>query len=104
MSYNFISGENLLEICEKNKMTIYEVCIKRENELTGVKREEIINKMAHSLDIMKNAISLAKTKDIKSMGGLIGGQNKKFTAQQCWSRKRHTTKSTSQIKLHAHRK
>lgn len=76
---NFINGQELLNICEENKRTIYEVCLEREVEISGLSKEEIQEKMAHSLQIMKNAAKKALVEDIKSMGGLIGGEAKKLT-------------------------
>lgn len=78
-SVNFINGQELLNICEENKRTIYDVCLEREVEISGLSKEEIQEKMAHSLEIMKNAAKKALVEDIKSMGGLIGGEAKKLT-------------------------
>ncbi|SHJ51436.1 L-serine ammonia-lyase, iron-sulfur-dependent, subunit alpha [Tepidibacter formicigenes] len=75
---NFTNGKELLELCEKHNKTIYEVCIEREIELTGKTREEIMDRMKHSLEIMKKAIKKSITEDIKSVGGLIGGEAKKI--------------------------
>lgn len=76
---NFINGQELLNICEETKRTIYDVCLEREVEISGLSKEEIQEKMAHSLQIMKNAAKKALVEDIKSMGGLIGGEAKKLT-------------------------
>ena len=54
------------------------MCIAREEELTGRSKEEIRENMAVSLDIMKKATQRAVTEDIKSVGGLIGGEAKKL--------------------------
>ncbi|WP_072723185.1 L-serine ammonia-lyase, iron-sulfur-dependent, subunit alpha [Tepidibacter thalassicus] len=75
---NFTNGEELLRLCEKNNKTIYEVCIEREMEISGKSKEEILNRMRESLEIMKNAIKKSLTEDIKSVGGLIGGEAKKI--------------------------
>lgn len=73
---NFTNGQELLHLCEKHNKTIYEVCIEREVQLSGKSKEEIIDRMRHSLEIMKNAIKRSLTEDIKSVGGLIGGEAK----------------------------
>ncbi len=86
MSFNFTSGQHLLEICEKNNMTIYDVCINREMEMTSLSKEEVVAKMARSLQIMKDAIKKSQTEDIKSMGGLIGGEGKKLAKYRTSSR------------------
>ncbi|CAH2214165.1 L-serine ammonia-lyase, iron-sulfur-dependent, subunit alpha [Tepidibacter aestuarii] len=73
---NFTNGKELLDICEKQNKTIYEVCIEREIDLTSKTREEIMERMSRSLEIMKNSINKSITEDIKSVGGLIGGEAK----------------------------
>lgn len=78
MKYNFTSGAELIEKCNELNMTISQLCIEREAELTGISTEEVREKMAISLDIMKNGVERAVTEDIKSVGGLIGGEAKKL--------------------------
>ena len=79
MKYNFTSGKELLEMCNEYNMSIHEVCLEREVELSGLSKEEIRSKMQHSLNIMKSATEKAVEEDIKSVGGLIGGEAKKLT-------------------------
>lgn len=79
MKFNFTSGEELLRICKENNMTIHEVCLERESELSGMSKEDIREKMRVSLEIMKDATEKAIREDIKSVGGLIGGEAKKLT-------------------------
>ena len=78
MKYNFTSGAELVQKCKDLNMTIGQICIAREVELTGLSEAEIREKMAVSLDIMKKATERAVTEDIKSVGGLIGGEAKKL--------------------------
>ena len=73
MKYNFTSGAELLEKCNELNMTMSQICIEREAELLGITKEEVREKMAVSLQIMKAATEKAVEEDIKSMGGLIGG-------------------------------
>ncbi len=79
MKHNFTSGEELLQKCQELNMPIHQLCIERESELTGISKEEVRDKMRVSLKIMKDAIEKATVEDIKSMGGLIGGEAKKLT-------------------------
>ncbi len=79
MKYNFISGQDLLEKCAKYDMKIHELCLEREVELSGLSKDEILTKMHRALTIMKDAIKKAEEEDIKSMGGLIGGEAKKLS-------------------------
>lgn len=75
---NFSYASELLELCEKNNLTISEVMIRRELANTSTTREEIIQKMTKSLNIMKDAIKAPLKEPIKTMGGLIGGEEKKL--------------------------
>ena len=86
MKYNFTSGAELLEKCNELNMTMSQICIEREAELLGVTKEEVREKMAVSLQIMKAATEKAVQEDIKSMGGLIGGEAKKLTKYRGSSR------------------
>ena len=86
MKYNFTSGAELLEKCNEFNMTMSQICIEREAELLGVTKEEVRERMAVSLQIMKAATEKAVEEDIKSMGGLIGGEAKKLTKYRGSSR------------------
>ncbi len=76
MNFNYAS--ELLELCEKNNLPISEVMIRRELANTNTTREEIIEKMTKSLNIMKDAVKAPLKEPIKTMGGLIGGEEKKL--------------------------
>lgn len=75
---NFISGTQLLEICEERNITIGEAMILREEVLFGTSREEQWERMRHSWSIMKEAATRALKGDIVSIGGLIGGEAAKL--------------------------
>lgn len=45
MKYNFTSGAELLEKCKELNMTIHELCVEREAELTGISKEEVRDKI-----------------------------------------------------------
>jgi len=76
---NFVHGKDLLEICERENKKISRVMLERELELGHLSEDEIIDKLAYSLEIMKNAAHGPLTKPQKSLGGLIGGEGKKIT-------------------------
>ena len=59
MKYNFTSGAELLEKCNELNMTMSQICIEREAELLGITKEEVREKMAVSLQIMKAATEKA---------------------------------------------
>lgn len=86
MKYNFTSGEELLQKCNEFNMSMHEICLEREAELSGLSKDEVRAKMRVSLDIMKAATEKAVEEDIKSMGGLIGGEAKKLTKYRSLSR------------------
>ncbi len=75
---NFNSGKEIIDLCNNNNIKIYEVMIKRETDLQDTTEENIRANMAISLGIMKKAIEDSITKDITSIGGLIGGDAKKI--------------------------
>lgn len=77
---NFIDGKELLNLCHTHHLTISEVMIRREMELFHASREEILKRMAHAYEIMKNAALRALEEDLVSMGGLIGGESKRLFA------------------------
>lgn len=79
---NFINGKELLDLCNKNNLPISEIMIKRELANVQTTREEIIQKMTKSLNIMKDCIKIPLEQDLKTMGGLIGGEAKKLTKRR----------------------
>jgi len=75
---NFTKGTELLDLCKKYNKKIFQIMIEREIAITNTSEEEIINKMMVSLEIMKNSVEKGLTEDIKSMGGLIGGDARRI--------------------------
>jgi len=49
---NFVHGKDLLEICERENKKISRVMLERELELGHLSEDEIIDKLAYSLEIM----------------------------------------------------
>ncbi len=72
----FKHGNELLEICSKENITISEAMVRREIELTGNTRENILARMQKTLDVMKSSAHGAIDNPQKTMGGLIGGEAK----------------------------
>lgn len=79
-SADFISGAELLGLCEKKKCPISAAMRKREIQLTNAGRDEIDRRMHTALSIMKNAAHQPLEEPVKSMGGLIGGESAKLLA------------------------
>lgn len=75
---NFTKGTELLELCRKYNKKISQVMMEREITISDMSKEEIINKMKVSLEIMKNSAEKGLMEDIKSIGGLIGGDARKI--------------------------
>ena len=79
---DFINAKELLELCDKKKMSIPDVMKIRECDESTSSKEEIINKMKRVLEIMRDSSTLPVNTPIKSMGGLIGGEAKKLSEYQ----------------------
>lgn len=73
---DFISGQTLLEVCEKEKLPISEVMKQREITCGKMPEKEIREKLYEVLRIMKEAVEEPIRQPKKSMGGLIGGEAK----------------------------
>lgn len=70
----FKTGAQLLELCQTNDITISQVMLYREIELSGRSERELLEQMQQTLDVMKNATHSAIDKPLTTMGGLIGGE------------------------------
>lgn len=79
---NFTNGKELLEICRQQNCTISQAMIEREVRYFSSDEASIRARMQHSYDIMKEAVEEGQTLDIRSMGGLIGGEAKKISAHR----------------------
>lgn len=75
---NFKSGQALLEICDVKNISISDAMLLREVQFLGSEEAEVIKKMEHAWEIMKNSARHALDKKIESMGGLIGGEAAKI--------------------------
>ncbi len=80
MSYSFDNGNELLEICAKESLSIAEVMIRREMEKSERDREEIINEMFENLMVMQQSIKLGLEEEQQTMTGLAGGNAEKLYA------------------------
>lgn len=75
--YNFRYGHELLDLTKKYNKKISEITIEREIEMYGFTREEIMDKMKQNLAVMRDSATLGLTQDIRSVGGIIGGDAKR---------------------------
>lgn len=71
MSFKSIS--ELLSLCEEKNQTISDAMIEAEIQLTGVSKEEILNKMEKNLEVMEQAVERGLKDEGRSISGLTGG-------------------------------
>jgi L-serine dehydratase len=73
--YNY--GSELLTLAKEKQVKLSEIVIQKERKLTGMSREAIRNKMKLNLDVMRASAKYALNNDVKSVGGIIGGDAKR---------------------------
>lgn len=71
--YQYLKGEDLLSICLEKKCSIVDVVVNAEMEESGMKKDELFALMNQRLLIMEESIQKGLSPDLKSVGGLIGG-------------------------------
>ena len=71
---DFTTAAQLLALCQEGSVTLGEAMLRREMDLTGASREEIMARLERSLEIMERAGAAALAAPQKTMGGLIGGE------------------------------
>lgn len=73
----FRYGYELLDLAKSNNKKLSQIVLERECELTGMEASEIRERLYQSFLVMKNSASEALEKEVKSVGGLIGGDAKR---------------------------
>ena len=76
---DFRNGQELLELCHKENISISEVMKTREITCGTLTSEEIDKKLKTVLTIMKDAVNEPLMQPKRSMDGLIGGEAKKVS-------------------------
>lgn len=71
--YQFTNAHHLIELCDLHKKHIPEITILAEAAETGRSQEEIWLQTAAGLKVMAESIQKGLAPDIKSVGGIIGG-------------------------------
>lgn len=74
---NFNTIEELIKIAEKNNISLAQVVINREKDLSEKTESEVRANMKKTLQVMRESIEKGLTEDLKSMSGLTGGDAKK---------------------------
>lgn len=67
------SGNDLINICTEEQISLSEYAIRQEIELKEISREELLSQMKHTLDVMREGATLGREKEVYSLSGLIGG-------------------------------
>lgn len=74
--FDFGYGTELIEKTKAHKMPIWQVMLNREAELFDTTAEEVLEKLTHSYNIMKNATQKPLEQKLTTMGQLIGGEGR----------------------------
>lgn len=77
MEYSTI--EELINLARENEMTVSEVVIETEIEESEKSRDEVLNRMRKTFQVMKEAVEEGKNKKEKSPSGLSGGDAKRLS-------------------------
>lgn len=67
------SGTELIDICKKEGISIWEYTIREEMTRSELSREDVTSRMRKNLHVMLSSASLAQENEVKSVSGLIGG-------------------------------
>ncbi len=81
ISKDFISGQELIQICNTYNISISQAMIDREILVFEKTREEVWDKMDRAWSIMKISATRALKEELESIGGLIGGEARKIQAR-----------------------
>jgi L-serine dehydratase len=84
MDYIFRNGNELINLCRSHKKNMGQIMILREMEITGRTMEAVRREMNEKLGIMRKAAKQGLENEMKSVGGLIGGEARKLNA---WNKK-----------------
>ena len=74
----FTSGAQLCSLCAREGISISEAMLRREIAHFEVPEEAVKDRMRHSFEIMKASVAEGQTEEIRSMGGLIGGEARRM--------------------------
>lgn len=80
MSYAFNTGAELLSICKRESIPIYEAMLRRELELGDLSRNALREEMQRNLAVMRASIERGLGEAHRSVSGLSGGDAQKLDA------------------------
>ena len=67
------TGEELLEICNEEGIKLSEYALRCEMQSKNLSREEVLERLYRTLEVMKKSSSSGREKEVYSLSGLIGG-------------------------------
>jgi L-serine dehydratase len=73
----FTTLAELVQLAESQGKPIYEIMIEEHVRETGHSREQVLQQMSESFDVMMNSVQRGLTEDIRSYSGLTGGDAKR---------------------------
>lgn len=73
------SGIELLEICKRENLSVWEYTLKSEMLRTGSSKEDVLSNMKNILKVMENSATEGMNKEVYSQSGLIGGDAYKMS-------------------------
>ena len=82
INFDFANAVEILALTEETGMSIAQVMLRREVQVFGKPEEKVLSDLMHSYNIMKNSTKKALNEDLKSMGGLLGGEEKLIMARK----------------------
>ena len=82
INFDFANAVELLALTEETGLSIAQVMLRREVQVFGKPEEKVLSDLMHSYNIMKNSTKKALNEDLKSMGGLLGGEEKLIMARK----------------------
>ncbi len=82
INFDFANAVELLALTEETGMSIAQVMLRREVQVFGKPEEKVLSDLMHSYNIMKNSTKKALNEDLKSMSGLLGGEEKLIMARK----------------------
>ena len=74
------NGIELLALVHAKNTKISDIVMEKESKMSGMTRDDIRSKMKESLSVMRESAEFALNNDVKSVGGIIGGDAQKVEA------------------------
>lgn len=80
--YSYKSVQDILTICEKEKIPFWKVVLFGEMELTGTTEEQVIQAMKKRLDVFRSSVRAGLSDTAITMSGMSGGQGASLLSQE----------------------